>query len=79
MQNTPLPPRDSSTPLRSAQNDCYESGLGSARALACWRWRLRHRELFDTDVSYELPFKVNQRVLLNHANLDHRALHTDDR
>jgi hypothetical protein len=24
-------------------------------ALAFWRWCLRHRELFDIDVSYDLP------------------------
>ena len=32
MQNPPVSPRDSSTPLRSAQNDCHER---NARRSAC--------------------------------------------
>ena len=73
MQNPPVSPRDSSTPLRSAQNDCHER---NGRRSACPTITPRRRRLIPSMIC---PFAVNRRLLFSYANLDHRALDADDR
>jgi hypothetical protein len=72
MRNPPVSPRDSSTPLRSAQNDYYER---NDRRSACPTITPRRRLI----PSMICPFAVNRRLLFSYANLDHRALDADDR
>ena len=74
MQNPPVSPRDSSTPLRSAQNDCYE------RSEQAERLRYNHASPSRRFIpSMICPFAVNRRLLFSYANLDHRALDASDR